>query len=514
MAQPTIQTSFASGEWAPKLRSRVDIQKYRAGAALLRNFYVDYSGGGASTRPGTRFINQAFNSSRPVRLIPFQPSANLSYVLEFGDGYIRFFSNGAPIVEPPTAITGVTNANPGVVTDTGHGYSNGQWIFLTGIGGTVQLNNNYYIVQGATTNTFTLTDLNGNAINTTSFGVYTTGGTAQRVYTIMSPYAATDLFPNPITGNQGIKFVQNVTSLIITHQSYPVQILTINSAANWTLTTANFGATIAQPTISSLVSSVASSSNWSYAYTVTAVDVNGQESTAPTPATLINYPIQTSPTSPLTFTLTWGGVPGAVSYNVYKASPIFAASFPATIPVGFIANVTGTVFDDATPGIAPDFSQTPPIGQNPFQGAGVLSYTVTASGAPQSSVPTVIVGAPPAGGFQATASASLGVATYTGSGSGQMSNSQLGDPTGSFIIYPNGVTAKITSAAFVGFFSGFPSYNVNSDVLANPGSITGAGSSAPGSITGTSCTAQYFNHWVNPPTRTVTWGVTTVGAIV
>src|SRR6516162_8970983 len=481
MAQPTIQTSFASGEWAPKLRSRVDIQKYRAGAALLRNFYVDYSGGGASTRPGTRFINQAFQSAFPVRLIPFQPSANLSFVLEFGNFYIRFFSNGAPILEPPTTISAATNANPGVITDTAHGYANGDWIFITGVVGMVQLNNDYFIVQSVTANTYTLTDLNGNAINTTLFGAYISGGTAQRVYTIMSPYAATDLFPNPITGNQGIKFVQNVTQLIITHQSYPVQILTINSAANWTLTTANFGATI-----SSLVSSVASSSTWSYAYTVTAVDVNGQESTAPTPATLINYPIQTSPTSPLTFTLTWGGVPGAVSYNVYKASPIFAASFPATIPVGFIANVTGTVFDDATPGIAPDFSQTPPIGQNPFQGAGVLSYTVTASGAPQSSVPTVTVGAPPAGGFQATATASLGVATYTGGGSGQMSNSNLGDPTGSFIIYPNGVTAKITSAGFVGFFGGFPSYNVNSDVLANPGSITGAGSSAPGSITGTS----------------------------
>ena len=52
MAQPHIQTSFAGGEWAPKLRSRVDIQKYHSGAELLRNFYVDFSGGGASTRQG------------------------------------------------------------------------------------------------------------------------------------------------------------------------------------------------------------------------------------------------------------------------------------------------------------------------------------------------------------------------------------------------------------------------------------------------------------------------------
>src|SRR3974377_758502 len=180
MEQPTIQTSFASGEWAPKLRSRVDIQKYRAGAALLRNFYVDYSGGGASTRPGTEFINQCFTSGAPVRLIPFQPSSSLSYVLEFGGGYIRFYSNGAPILEATTAITGVTNANPGVITDVAHGYSSGDWVFLSGIGGTNQLNGNYYIVVFISANTFSFTDLNGNHINPTLFGAYTTGGTPQR----------------------------------------------------------------------------------------------------------------------------------------------------------------------------------------------------------------------------------------------------------------------------------------------------------------------------------------------
>src|SRR5215469_6804780 len=254
MAQPTIQTSFASGEWAPKLRSRVDIQKYRAGAALLRNFYVDYSGGGASTRPGTRFINQAFNSGLPVRLVPFQPSANLSYVLEFGNGYIRFYSNGAPILEAPFAVSS-TSGN--TITATGNNYNVNDWVFI---------GNAYYIVTVAG-NTFSVSDLFGNTL------VTPTGSIVQRIYTIASPYAATDLFPNPITGNPGIKFNQNVTSMIITHQSYPVQVLTINSAANWTLTTANFGATIATPATPSFSTTLAVlASGWQYAYTVTAVD--------------------------------------------------------------------------------------------------------------------------------------------------------------------------------------------------------------------------------------------------
>ena len=153
MSTPAIKTSFASGEWAPKLRSRVDIQKYHSGAQLLRNFFVDYSGGGASTRQGTKFINQC--KAAGARLIPFQPSTSLSYVLEFGQNYIRFYSNGAPIVEATTAITGATNANPGVITDVAHGYTTGDWVFISNVGGMTQLNGNYYIVIVTGANAYT-----------------------------------------------------------------------------------------------------------------------------------------------------------------------------------------------------------------------------------------------------------------------------------------------------------------------------------------------------------------------
>ena len=97
MVQSAIKTSFASGEWAPKLRSRVDVQKYHSGAALMRNFFVDYSGGGASTRQGSEFLNQC--KTLGARLVPFQPSSTLSYVLEFGQNYIRFYSDGDVILE-------------------------------------------------------------------------------------------------------------------------------------------------------------------------------------------------------------------------------------------------------------------------------------------------------------------------------------------------------------------------------------------------------------------------------
>ena len=109
MADVVIQSSFNSGEWSPKLYARVDLTKYRSGAALLENFFVDYRGG-ASTRPGTKYILQCFKSGTAVRLIPFQASFAVGYVLEFGDHYIRFFFEGSPVLE---AATTITSAGPG-----------------------------------------------------------------------------------------------------------------------------------------------------------------------------------------------------------------------------------------------------------------------------------------------------------------------------------------------------------------------------------------------------------------
>ncbi len=214
MAQPVIQHSFHAGEWAPALNARVDLQKYHSGAALLRNFFVDYRGG-ASSCPGTKYILQAFKSSSKVRLIPFQASFTVNYVLEFGDLYIRFYSNGAPVLESALNITGATKANPCVVT-VANSYSAGDWVFITGVSGMTQLNGNYYRLSAVSGTTITLADLNGVAIDSTSYGTWTAGGTVQRVYTLPSPYSAADL--SPTSTNQGLKLAQNVNTIDIGHQ--------------------------------------------------------------------------------------------------------------------------------------------------------------------------------------------------------------------------------------------------------------------------------------------------------
>src|SRR6516162_2751233 len=253
MSTPIIQTSFNSGEWSPALNARVDIQKYHSGAALLRNFFVDYRGG-ATTRPGTKFIQQA--KSNTVRLIPFQASFTVTYMLEFGPGYIRFYNNGAPVYESATSITAAGGGPPIVFTDTAHGYANGDWISAGG---------NTYIVAGVTANTFTLTDLFGNAINSNPF---TLPAPARRVYTVTSPYQAADL---PL-----IKYAQDVNLLFLCHPNYPPQVLTLNSAVSWTLAAMSFVPTIGTPT--GVTASSSGGGTFNANYIVTAVDADGQES--------------------------------------------------------------------------------------------------------------------------------------------------------------------------------------------------------------------------------------------
>lgn len=103
MAIADIQSSFGAGELSPSLYGRVDLAKYEVGAALLRNFLVDYRGG-VRYRPGTRFIAGCKDLTTVIapKLIPFIVSTDASYVLEVGNLYIRVYSLGTLIQEVVT----------------------------------------------------------------------------------------------------------------------------------------------------------------------------------------------------------------------------------------------------------------------------------------------------------------------------------------------------------------------------------------------------------------------------
>lgn len=454
MAQSIIQHSFNAGEWAPALNARVDLAKYQNGAALLRNFYVDYRGG-ASTRAGTKYILQTYKLG--ARLIGFQASFTVSYILEFGDGYIRFFNNGAAVLEPSFAITGASQTNPCQLTIPGHNINTGDWVYVTGVLGMTQLNNRYFIATATGAATITLKNLRGGNIDATAYGVYTSGGTIARVYTLPSPYTAAEL--------SLVKFAQNINTLVLCHPNHQPYVLTLVAAANWTLVPIVFGATIAAPTGIGVATTLAAG-NVNYAYVVTSVDADGQESG---PSAVGALAAKTDlRTVAGTNTVSWTARSGAVYYNVYKAELSYAGAVPTGSAFGFIGFTAGVSLVDSN--IAPNFDETPPISENPFQGAGVLLHTVTAPGA-YTVVPGVVVDAAPAGGQTATASAVLqviGTPAVSVAGSSYLVGDILGPSFGVYVVVASiGGGGAITAVQPITYPG------------SNPGSVSGVGAATP-----------------------------------
>lgn len=93
-----------------------------------------------------------------------------------------------PFLDKQT-ITDITQANPGVVTAVGHFHLDGDVVIIETVTGMTEVNGQPYIVANKTINTYELTDLNGNNIDTSGFGVYSAGGYS----------SDQDLLPNSFT---------------------------------------------------------------------------------------------------------------------------------------------------------------------------------------------------------------------------------------------------------------------------------------------------------------------------
>lgn len=95
--QRTLARSFAGGEITPEMYGRMDLAAFQTGLATCRNFQT-LPHGPAQNRPGFEFVRAVKTSAKRTRLIPFSFSTTQTFVIEFGDLYVRFHTMGSTLL--------------------------------------------------------------------------------------------------------------------------------------------------------------------------------------------------------------------------------------------------------------------------------------------------------------------------------------------------------------------------------------------------------------------------------
>lgn len=359
------QRSFAGGELSPDAYARADLAKYASGAKQVRNFMV-MRHGGVTNRPGSGQICEVKDSEKTVRFIPFEFNDQQTYVLEFGDLYMRVIRNGIPVTDQVLNITGISNASVCVVTHGGPEptYPNdGDEMTISGVEGPISqyLNQRNFKVANvnAPLKTFELQYMDGTDVDSTAFGAYTTGGTAERIYEIVSPFPENDL--------RMLKYDQSADVITLTNANHAVRELSRTGDSSWAFSSVSFAPTIGIPTGGAAVAGGGLGSTTVY-YKVSAIaTLNGEEGLPSTEISQVNVSENLAPpvapgvgaSSYGYVDLTWNSVTGASTYNIYKKKyGIY----------GLIGISGDGTFRDIGQDV--DTTDTPPEARDPFNGTG------------------------------------------------------------------------------------------------------------------------------------------------
>ena len=220
--------SFNAGEWSPELSRRIDLDKFGS-ASLSHQNLIPSVYGPTSRRVGTQFIGTAKYHDRACRLMDFQFSTTTTFILEAGDLYMRFYSNGGRVTEDLT-ITTASHAS-GVHTYTlasNHNLVVGDEVTISGVvsSGPGSYNGTFLVTALPAANQVSV------GVSETDAGTYTSGGL------LTQPYEITTVFEDTDVGK--LQWTQINDVVYITHPSHPPQKLSRVTDTNWTIADVEF----------------------------------------------------------------------------------------------------------------------------------------------------------------------------------------------------------------------------------------------------------------------------------
>jgi hypothetical protein len=194
--------NFTGGEVTPEVAARTDLQKYGTSCRTMFN-YRPLPWGGAKYRASTIFAARCKYDDRETCLIPFKYSTTITYVIEMGDLYMRFYYG--------TGIQLAIAAADAIYWDSNSGYTLGVYVQWQGV-----VYHNILAVAIAVPparNPYPYLD--------------PTHWTATAAYEIASPYAQSEVF------DVQYKEINDVVYLV--HPAHPVYKLSRVTSSTFTL---------------------------------------------------------------------------------------------------------------------------------------------------------------------------------------------------------------------------------------------------------------------------------------
>lgn len=200
MRSSPIVPAFNGGEVSPKMAGRVDQDIYRISCHRLENFIPDIAGP-AVKRGGTVYVQAVRSMDKRVWLVRFEASPEESFILEFGDLYIRFYTNRAQ--QQVSGVAAYSGATAYIVGD---------------------------LASSAGVNYYCIADTTGNAPPNATYWHPLVG----TIYEIPSPYTEAQL--TNAAGGFAISFVQSGDIIYLAHREHQQRKLSRYAATIWTLT--------------------------------------------------------------------------------------------------------------------------------------------------------------------------------------------------------------------------------------------------------------------------------------